>query len=35
MGLSEEVTRNFYVYLFRELRITDPAQRKIELKEGE
>jgi hypothetical protein len=34
-GLYEEITRNFYVYLFRELQITDPAQRNVDIKEAQ
>jgi hypothetical protein len=33
-GLYEETTRNFYTYLFRELVISDPADRKVEIREA-
>jgi hypothetical protein len=33
-GLYEETTRNFYTYLFRELLISDPADRQIEIREA-
>jgi len=31
----EELTRNFYSYLFKELKITDPSQREVSFEDEE